>query len=58
MVFSEDVLTQSFDKEVEIGGIRFDTVKLFHPRKGELLLHISLRVWLVVAADKDLSSSV
>lgn len=44
MVFSEDVLTQSFDKEVEIGGIRFDTVKLFHPRKGEPLLLVSLRV--------------
>lgn len=34
VVVSEDVLTQSFDMEVEIAGIRFDTVKLFHPRKG------------------------
>jgi eukaryotic translation initiation factor 2-alpha kinase 4 len=30
-----EVLTETFGGEIEMGGYRFDTVKLFHPRKCE-----------------------
>ena len=31
---TEDILTQSFDVEIEVDGICFNVVKLFHPLKG------------------------
>ena len=31
---SEDTLTQSFDCLLEINGLQFQTVKMFHPHKG------------------------
>lgn len=32
---ASDVMTQSFDHVVEVHGIRFEAVKLFHARKGK-----------------------
>ena len=29
-----DTLTETFDTEMEVSGLRFTTVKLFHPRNG------------------------
>ncbi len=34
--FSVDTMMETF-QEMEMNGIRFDTVKLFHPRPGMLL---------------------
>ena len=33
---ASDTLTETFDNEMEVNGLRFDTVKLFHPKNGEL----------------------
>ena len=35
--FRVDTMMETF-QEMEMNGIRFDTVKLFHPRPGMLLL--------------------
>lgn len=29
-----DTPTESFDEEIEVDGVRFRSVKVFHPRKG------------------------
>lgn len=31
---SGDTLTESFPNEIEFRGVRFNAVKMFHPRKG------------------------
>lgn len=31
---SGDTLTESFRNEIEFRGVRFNAVKMFHPRKG------------------------
>jgi translation initiation factor 2-alpha kinase 4 len=33
---SGDTLTESFPNEIEFRGVRFNAVKMFHPRKGQL----------------------
>lgn len=35
-----DTLTESFPVEVEFRGIRFSTVKMFHPHKGLSILMV------------------
>jgi translation initiation factor 2-alpha kinase 4 len=32
---SGDTPTETFNEEMEINGVRFNTVKIFHPRIGE-----------------------
>jgi len=32
-----DTLTETFNLEIEVNGLRFSTVKLFHPRNGAQL---------------------
>lgn len=39
-----DTLTESFNTEIEFRGIRFNAVKMFHPRKGLFILLIYFRV--------------
>ncbi|KAH6903402.1 other/PEK/GCN2 protein kinase [Coprinopsis sp. MPI-PUGE-AT-0042] len=34
--FSSDTPLQTFDTYIEVDGVRFNTVKLFHPRQGRL----------------------
>lgn len=43
-----DTLTESFPVEVEFKGIRFNAVKMFHPRKGLfiLLVHVCIQAML------------
>ena len=36
---SGDTMTESFPHAVEINGVSFDTVKLFHPRQGLSFCH-------------------
>jgi len=36
---SGDTMTESFPHAVEINGVSFDTVKLFHPRQGSSSSH-------------------
>ena len=38
-----DTLTESFPTEIEFRGIRFNAVKMFHPRKGWLVLLVYFR---------------
>jgi hypothetical protein len=35
MSMLSDTMTESFSQEVEINGVTFNTVKLFHPRAGK-----------------------
>ncbi|KIJ08007.1 hypothetical protein PAXINDRAFT_89516 [Paxillus involutus ATCC 200175] len=39
---SGDTLTESFPIEVGFGGMRFNVVKMFHPRKGTSILALGL----------------
>ena len=36
---SGDTPTETFSQEMEINGVRFNTVKIFHPRIGEYTAH-------------------
>lgn len=38
MPMSGDTMTESFPQEVNINGVTFNTVKLFHPRAGRIIL--------------------
>ena len=38
--FTDDILTQTFDREIIVNELRFRAVKLFHPRQGQLSLNI------------------
>jgi translation initiation factor 2-alpha kinase 4 len=39
---SGDTLTESFPNEIEFRGVRFNAVKMFHPRKGVFSLCFSI----------------
>lgn len=43
-MIGEEVLTQGFDREVVIDELKFDMVKLFHPRQGLSLRFLALLV--------------
>lgn len=49
-IFSADTMTEAF-QEMEMNGIRFNTVKLFHPRPGVLLFPCVNLFWLSIVSD-------
>jgi hypothetical protein len=45
---ADDILTQSFDREIVANELHFHAVKLFHPRPGQLLLNVIFRKFMLL----------
>lgn len=53
-----DTMTESFPHNVEVDGVTFNTVRLFHPRQGmyPLLFHLSLLVLICFKSPSEQST--
>jgi hypothetical protein len=53
-----DTPTESFDREIEFGGLKFTTVKIFHPCRGENLVRQLLWIWVQLSQQTTLVSFI